>query len=266
MLWAEIVGKCRAVSGEIENPATKGETMMIEDEHYQKVEALLEASRAVLAYTSFAESARAIFNQAKRITGAKAGYVALMNEVGDENEVLFLDAGGLPCTVDPNLPMPIRGLRASCYASGKAVFDNEFMSGQWTKYLPSGHVAMKNVLFAPLIIEGKVVGIIGLANKARDFTAEDARMASAFGEFAAVALQNSRNLDKLRTTVERLEHALQMVKTLRGIIPICAKCKKIRNDEGYWQRVEEYIHEHADVDFSHGLCPDCLKEYEKELE
>lgn len=56
-----------------------------------------------------------------------------------------------------------------------------------------------------------------------------------------------------------LKKALQDVKTLSGLIPICASCKKIRNDQGYWTSVEEFIAKHADVDFSHAICPDCLK-------
>jgi hypothetical protein len=51
------------------------------------------------------------------------------------------------------------------------------------------------------------------------------------------------------------------LKTLRGIVPICAKCKKVRTDQGYWQHVETYVAEHSYAEFSHGLCPACLKEY-----
>ena len=50
------------------------------------------------------------------------------------------------------------------------------------------------------------------------------------------------------------------VKVLKGLLPICAKCKKIRDDKGYWNQVEIYIHEHTEADFSHGICPDCMKE------
>lgn len=50
------------------------------------------------------------------------------------------------------------------------------------------------------------------------------------------------------------------ITTLRSIIPICMQCKKIRDDQQYWKNVDEYFHEHAGVDFTHGLCPDCLKE------
>jgi PAS domain S-box-containing protein len=65
--------------------------------------------------------------------------------------------------------------------------------------------------------------------------------------------------------VRELEIALANVRTLRGLVPICASCKKIRDDDGYWQQVEVYIRDHADVDFSHGLCPDCLKALYPEL-
>ncbi len=60
--------------------------------------------------------------------------------------------------------------------------------------------------------------------------------------------------------VKELETALAQVKTLRGLLPICANCKKIRDDEGYWHGVEAYVSEHSEARFSHGLCPDCMKE------
>ena len=53
---------------------------------------------------------------------------------------------------------------------------------------------------------------------------------------------------------------------LRSILPICAKCKKVRNDKDYWGTVESYFEEHSDVSFSHGLCPDCAKEVMKDIE
>ena len=54
-----------------------------------------------------------------------------------------------------------------------------------------------------------------------------------------------------------LQSALDAVKTLQGLLPICSCCKKIRDDQGYWQHVETYLQEHTDADFSHGICPDC---------
>jgi PAS domain S-box-containing protein len=59
--------------------------------------------------------------------------------------------------------------------------------------------------------------------------------------------------------IDELKEALAQVKTLRGFIPICANCKKIRDDEGFWNCVEKYLSEHSEVKFSHGICPDCAK-------
>ncbi len=59
--------------------------------------------------------------------------------------------------------------------------------------------------------------------------------------------------------IRQLQKVLNEVKTLSGLIPICAQCKKIRDDKGYWNQIESYIHEHSDADFSHGICPDCAK-------
>ena len=57
--------------------------------------------------------------------------------------------------------------------------------------------------------------------------------------------------------IRELQRVLSEVKTLRGFLPICANCKKIRDDEGYWQQIEQYVEEHSEAVFSHGLCPDC---------
>ncbi len=57
--------------------------------------------------------------------------------------------------------------------------------------------------------------------------------------------------------VSELNDTLAKVKTLRGLLPICSSCKKIRDDKGYWNRIESYISQHSDLEFSHGICPDC---------
>lgn len=61
--------------------------------------------------------------------------------------------------------------------------------------------------------------------------------------------------------IRKLQNALSEVKTLRGFLPICASCKKIRDDKGYWNQIEAYISEHSHAQFSHGLCPDCARKF-----
>jgi hypothetical protein len=70
--------------------------------------------------------------------------------------------------------------------------------------------------------------------------------------------RKTRELE-LRRSNEALQKALKEVKVLRGLIPICASCKKIRNDSGFWQQLEEYLGEHSEAEFSHGLCQPCIK-------
>lgn len=77
-------------------------------------------------------------------------------------------------------------------------------------------------------------------------------------------------IKQLQQSNSQLQKALEETKTLRGIIPICMICKQIRNDKGYWEQVEVYVHNHSEADFSHGICPNCLKKkfpkvYQKKL-
>ena len=66
--------------------------------------------------------------------------------------------------------------------------------------------------------------------------------------------------------IAELRDALTEVVTLRGIIPICASCKKVRDDKGYWNQIESYIRDHSEADFSHGICPECAKKLYPDLE
>ena len=238
----------------------------------QQLQALAQGARTVLEVKNFTQAARGIFDYCKDLIGATSGYVALLSEDGEENELLFLEAGGLPCTVDPSLPMPIRGLRAEAYRDCRAVCDNDFMHSQWARFMPGGHVVLKNVLFAPLNLEGRTVGIMGLANKEGGFTSSDLAMASHFGELAAIALRNSQIAEERDSfeqeqsrLIKQLTEALTQVKTLKGLIPVCSICKRIRDDQGYWAKLEDYLLEHAEAEVSHGLCPDCVKEHYPEV-
>ncbi len=66
-------------------------------------------------------------------------------------------------------------------------------------------------------------------------------------------------IDEKDKAIKDLKMSLDEVKTLRGFLPICAKCKKIRDDEGYWNKIESYIEKHSEVQFSHGICQECAE-------
>ena len=74
-----------------------------------------------------------------------------------------------------------------------------------------------------------------------------------------IARARFNDLVELRRLNAELEAALAQVKTLSGLLPICAACKKIRDNQGYWHQVEVYIRNHSQAEFSHGICPDCAR-------
>jgi PAS domain S-box-containing protein len=174
------------------------QALSVSEESVARVSALLEASQAVQSYLQFNDAAKAIFEICKKITGATGGYIVLLDETRTKYEMLFLDAGGLPCTVDPSLPMPIRGLRGEVYKSNKPIYNNDFPNSPWIDYVPSGHMQLRNVLFSPLIVEGTSVGLIGLANKPGGFTDEDTQLISGLTNFLSVALSNSLAWESMR--------------------------------------------------------------------
>jgi AmiR/NasT family two-component response regulator len=74
-----------------------------------------------------------------------------------------------------------------------------------------------------------------------------------------IAMARFDDMMELRRLNSELQEALDNIRTLRGLLPICASCKKIRDDTGYWHEVEVYVRDHTEAQFSHGLCPDCAK-------
>ncbi|MFC1567268.1 PAS domain S-box protein [Thermodesulfobacteriota bacterium] len=66
--------------------------------------------------------------------------------------------------------------------------------------------------------------------------------------------------------INELQNALAQVKTLRGLLPICSHCKNIRDDKGYWNKIESYIHQHSDAEFTHSICPECAKKHYPDLD
>lgn len=223
----------------------------------EETTALLEGTSSILAHERFEDAARVSFDVCKHLIGARAGYVALLGEDGVDNELLFLDSGGSPCTVDPDLPMPVRGLRGQAYTTGKVVFENDFSRSQWMKFMPKGHARLDNALFAPLVIEGKGQGLLGLANKRGDFTKEDARLAAAFAENVAIALQNSRLLDSLRSSEERF----------RSIAETAADAIVIADAEGrivFWNKAAGVIFGHRAEEVAGKLLEDLMPERYRE--
>jgi len=123
-------------------------------------------------------------------------------------------------------------------AINKALGGENFQLLEFMSKRKDGSFFPIEISLTPTVKDGGIIGIQGVT---RDITERK---------------QAEKEREKL---INELQNALKEIKTLRGILPICSSCKKIRDDKGYWQRLEAYIHEHAEVEFSHGFCPDCMK-------
>ena len=86
------------------------------------------------------------------------------------------------------------------------------------------------------------------------------------GLIVAFILRMDKADKERENIITELQVALTEVRKLRGIIPICASCIKVRDDQGYWNQIESYIREHSEADFSHGICPECAKKLYPDLD
>jgi hypothetical protein len=99
---------------------------------------------------------------------------------------------------------------------------------------------------------------------ASNVTSSSGELAGRMASFIDITKRKEIEADREKL-IGKLQDALNKIKTLRGIIPICAACKKIRDDKGYWNQLESYIREHSEAVFSHGICPECTEKLYPDL-
>jgi PAS domain S-box-containing protein len=92
----------------------------------------------------------------------------------------------------------------------------------------------------------------------------DGSVSGVIGIFEDITERQLMEKDRERL-IHELQDALSKVKKLSGFLPICASCKRIRDDKGYWNQIESYIRDHSEIDFSHGICPECAQKLYKGL-
>ena len=118
-----------------------------------------------------------------------------------------------------------------------------------TRHLP--------VIFVSAIYSDEFYQVKGIESGAADFMVKPLNVKILRGKVSVFL-----DLYKQR---KALEKALDEIKTLHGLLPICSYCKKIRDDNGYWSQLEEYFSQHSDLDFSHSICPECMEKHYHEL-
>lgn len=99
------------------------------------------------------------------------------------------------------------------------------------------------------------IGVLG-----KEFDGMLEKLEKKDNELVGANAKLEEEINERQRLINELQQALSEVKTLSGLLPICANCKKIRDDKGYWNQIESYLHKHSEAKFSHGMCPDCLKQ------
>ena len=108
------------------------------------------------------------------------------------------------------------------------------------------------------IVESKIGKQFIVEVSASNVTSKDGIVVGRMASFVDITDRKKVELDR-ENLITKLQEALDKIKMLQGIIPICCSCKKIRDDKGFWNQIEQYISKHSDAIFSHGICPDCAK-------
>lgn len=124
---------------------------------------------------------------------------------------------------------------------------------QFPSLLPTFQAGLRSIIFVPLISKDQVIGVLSLRSLSpKIYTDQDVTLAESVSNQITGAIANAQ-------IFKELKKAMTQVKRLSGLLPICASCKKIRDDKGYWKQIESYIRNHSEADFSHGMCPECMK-------
>lgn len=202
-----------------------------------------------------------------------AKYVFVGHAIKPENNTVQTDVVWAGNDYYDNFTYSLKGTPCENVFSGKRVCVN---SKEVVKHFPEDkllvEMGVESYIGAPLLTgEGELLGLLALLDdkpiKEIDFyTAIFDFLAARAGaeivksyfeeELKRQVVEKTRELEKIN---QELKSALAEIKTLRGIIPICSYCKKIRDDHGFWQQVESYMTKHMEASFSHGICPECME-------
>jgi len=122
-------------------------------------------------------------------------------------------------------------------------------------------LGVRAAVAAPLV-HGTLIGFIAIEAMAAELAWPDDALGllKTIAELVTSTITRKHAWEGQEKLIGELRLALREVNTLSGLLPICASCKSVRDDQGYWHRVETYLHTHSDLEFTHGLCPKCADE------
>lgn len=200
--------------------------------------------------------------EAIRLTGSRIGYLHFVSEDQEHLELFTWSKEVLKvCNVDKASHHPLSQalIWADCLRTKKPVIHNDCQNPSDNKGYSEGHTHIVRHMSIPLIDDKKIIAIAGVVNKEEPYIQSDVRRLSLFMNCMWSLLKRKRIQEKNEQLVAELQQALDKIKTLGGLIPICSSCKRIRDDQGHWNQLESYLHEHTSADFTHGICPECKR-------
>ena len=198
--------------------------------------------------------------EAVRLTKSKGGYLHFFNEDEQTIQLYSWSKDVLKtCTAKPDhhYPLDAAGLWADSIRFRKAVIHNDYQSLTYKKGYPEGHFHLIRHLGIPIFDGDRIVGVTGVGNKEDPYDESDARQLTLLMNSMWGILKQKRSEQERERLILELKDVLAKVKTLSGLLPICASCKKIRDDKGYWTQIEAFISEHSEAEFSHSICSEC---------
>jgi transcriptional regulator with GAF, ATPase, and Fis domain len=209
----------------------------------------------------------------------EAKYVLIGHTIKPGNNIVQTDVVWADNNFHNNFTYELNGTPCENVLSGKRVcLYPQNVAGRFPKDKLLVKMGVESYIGAPMLtIKAELSGILILLD---DKPIEDENLYSEIIEFLSMRIgaeleryyieerlkqQVTARTAELKKTNQELEKALAEIQTLQGIIPICSKCKKIRDDKGFWQQVELYISKHSQASFSHAICPKCEKDYYADL-
>lgn len=198
------------------------------------------------------------------MTKSRYGFYGFINDDESEMTIYSWSRDALTdCALDDKpviYPIEKSGIWGNAIRDRKPLIFNDYsLPCKNKKGTPEGHVKINRILSVPIFFnKDRIVAIGCVANKKENYDNDDVNQLNAYLHSAQVLLE-SRKLEDDRQLM--LERALSELKVLRGILPLCSFCKKIRDDKGYWESVDVYIDKYSQADISHSICPDCMKKH-----
>lgn len=228
----------------------------------ERLESLLKISR--FKAESIQDLLDYALKEAIALAKSSFGYVFLYDE--NKNEFTIKSCSGntakTPAIHSPGKIYSLEktGLWSEPVRQRKAVFQNLLHSSHSLgKGYPDGHPPLHRFLSVPVFVNERIVAIVSVANKGTEYGQDDANQLSLLMDTVWHYVERRQAESEKERLIKELQKALAEIKTLSDLLPICAYCKNIRDDKGYWNKLEIYITEHAGTQFSHGICPDCMR-------